>query len=183
MRLKRDFFLQPTLKLAQEFLGKVLVRRIGAKFIAGIITETEAYIGPYDKASHSYQNRLTSRNLVEYFLGGFCYIYLVYGLHWQFNITTFLANKPECILIRALKPLRPLKVFSLNPNGPGKVCSFLKLNGNFYGEDLVFSNRLWMEDLKIKIPPSQIKRKSRVGIDYAGPYYAQIKWRFLVENF
>ena len=180
MRLKREFFIQPTLKVAQDLLGKILVRSDQGKLIKGIITETEAYIGPKDKASHSYKNKFTQRNIVEYFLGGFCYIYLVYGMYWQLNITTFLANKPECVLIRAVFPISKRKILV---DGPGKVCQYFKLDGSFFGEDLVTSKRIWVEDGKISFKESQIKRKPRVGIDYAGRYWSRIKWRFVVENF
>ena len=179
MRLKRDFFIQPTLKVAQDFLGKLLVRKYQNKLIAGIITETEAYIGPKDKAAHSYKNKFTKRNIVEYFLGGFCYIYLVYGMHWQFNITTSLANKPECILIRGVLSISE-KNFPVN--GPGKLCRYFNLDGSFFGEDLVFSKRIWLEDSKIKFKKSEIKKTSRIGIDYAGDYWSKIKWRFVVEK-
>ena len=178
-RLSREFFLRPTLKVAQELLGKVLVRKYQGKLIKGIIVETEAYIGPKDKASHAYQNKLTKRNIVEYFLGGFCYLYLIYGMYWQLNITTSLANRPECVLLRAVFPLSKKENFV---DGPGKLCQYFKLDQSFYGEDLVFSKRLWLEDWKIKFKNSEIKRKPRVGIDYAGPYWSKIKWRFLVEK-
>jgi len=180
MRLKREFFIQPTLKVAKEFLGKVLVRKHQGRLIKGIITETEAYIGPKDKASHSYKNKFTQRNIVEYFLGGFCYIYLVYGMYWQFNITTYFANKPECVLIRAVFPISKRKILV---DGPGKLCQYFKLDGSFFGEDLITSKRIWVEDGKISFKESQIKRTPRIGIDYAGRYWSKIKWRFVIEKF
>ena len=77
-RLKRKFFIQPTLKVAQELLGKVLVRIYQGKRLSGKIVETEAYIGPKDKASHAYLGKRTKRNLAEFLVGGHIYIYLVY---------------------------------------------------------------------------------------------------------
>lgn len=91
-RLKRKFYTQPTLKVAQQLLGKYLVRKIGGKTLIGKIIETEAYIGPKDKASHAYKGKITERNKAEYLIGGHIYIYLVYGMYWQLNISSYKIN-------------------------------------------------------------------------------------------
>ena len=78
MRLKRKFFIQPTLASAKNLLGKYLVREYRGKNIIGKIVETEAYIGPKDKASHAYGGKKTARNHAEYLQGGHIYIYLDY---------------------------------------------------------------------------------------------------------
>lgn len=101
----RKFFVRDTLTVAKELLGKYIVRKIGNKEIIGRIVETEAYIGPQDRASHAYGGKRTTRNTAEYLVGGHIYIYLVYGMYWQFNITTAQEGKPECILVRAVKPV------------------------------------------------------------------------------
>ncbi len=142
-RLKRSFYTKPTLKVAKELLGKYLVRRIGKKKLEGKIIETEAYIGPKDRASHAFGNKLTPRNLAEYFIGGHIYIYLVYGMHWQLNISTYKEGKPECVLIRALDLGRLA-------DGPGKVCRYLKLDKSFYGEK-VREFGLRIEELKLDL--------------------------------
>lgn len=172
----RDFYTKPTLKIAKELLGKYIVRKIGNKKLEGKIIETEAYIGPRDKASHAYQGKITPRNKAEYLIGGHIYIYLVYGMYWQFNIATSKAKKPECILIRALDS----NLGNL-ASGPGKLCRYLKLDKSFYAEDLTKSKKIWLEDRKVKIKPSQIIATKRVGIDYAGSYWASRKWRFLLK--
>ena len=196
MRLKREFFIQPTLKVAQELLGKYIVRRINRKTLAGRprrrastlrgrIVETEAYIGPKDKASHSFGGKVTSRNKIEYLKGGYCYIYLVYGMYWQFNVTTEKKNKPECVLIRALEPVNGLLELKNLTNGPGKLCRWLKLDKSFYGEDLTQSRRLWLEDrsdkLSEKVKKSQIVKAKRIGIDYAKEYSLK-PWRFYIKD-
>ncbi len=170
-RLERDFFLQPTLKVARQLLGKYLVRKIGNQIIEGKIIETEAYIGPHDKAAHAYQGKKTPRNQAEFLLGGHVYIYLVYGLHWQFNIVTGPEGSPECVLIRALDHPQA--------TGPGKLCRFLQLDKTFYAHDLVTSQILWLEDRGENPRSSQIQATPRIGIDYAGPYWSQKKWRFV----
>ncbi len=178
-RLCRNFYTQPTLKVAKKLLGKYIIRKIGRKKLIGKIIETEAYIGPQDRASHAYEGKVTPRNQAEYLIGGHIYIYLVYGMYWQMNISTFRAGKPECVLIRAVEPVGGDIHLT---NGPGKFCRYFKLNKSFYGEDLTKSKRIWLED-KGKIKPSQILSTKRIGIDYAGPYWSRRKWRFLIKNY
>ena len=188
-KLGRRFFERETLKVAQDLLGRYLVRKIGRKIRAGKIVETEAYIGPEDKASHAFAGKVTPRNKAEYFKGGHCYIYLVYGMYWQLNITTNKEGKPECVLIRALEPvitgqrsnqIGKEKIKNLT-NGPGKLCRWLKLNKSFYGEDLTKSSKLWLEDWGEKIKKSQIIRAKRIGIDYAQEWKEKL-WRFYLKN-
>jgi len=173
-RLSRSFYTKPTLKVAKKLLGKYIVRKIGKKRLIGKIIETEAYIGPQDKASHAYGGKITPRNRAEYLIGGHIYIYLVYGMYWQLNITTSQSGRPECVLIRALD-------LGKLANGPGKVCQYLKLDKSFYGEDLTKSRRIWLEERGERIISSRIIATKRVGIDYAGPYWASKKWRFLLK--
>lgn len=174
-KLGRGFYTKPTLTIAKELLGKYIVRKIGRKKLAGKITETEAYIGPQDKASHAYNGKITPRNKVEYLIGGHIYIYLVYGMYWQMNIVTAKQGKPECVLIRALD-------LGKIANGPGKVCNYLKLDKSFYKESLSKSKRIWLEDRGEKIKPCQILATKRIGIDYAGLYWSRRKWRFVLKN-
>ncbi|MDD8020659.1 MAG: DNA-3-methyladenine glycosylase [Acidobacteriota bacterium] len=177
-RLGRSFYFQPTLKVARELLGKYIVRKVGSEKLSGKIIETEAYVGPQDKASHAYGGKVTPRNWVEYLAGGRVYIYLVYGMYWQLNIITGQAGKPECVLIRALEvPGEDKNIAS----GPGKLCRYLQLDKSFYGEDLVRSKIMWVEDRGEQVKPGRVKRTPRIGIDYAGTYWSQKKWRFLLR--
>ncbi len=210
-RLARNFYTQPTLKVAKEMLGKYLVRKIGNRKLIGRIVETEAYIGPKDKASHAFGNKKTARNQAEWLIGGHIYIYLVYGMYWQFNISTGKEGKPECVLIRALEPITqnsqpkagPLRQESrvIGPraekinnlvNGPGKLCRWLKLDKSFYGEDLTKSKRIWLaasissrraspKGREEKVKPSQIVASKRIGIDYAKEW-AKKPWRFYIKG-
>jgi len=179
-KLNREFYTHPTLKIAKLLLGKYIVRKIGKKKLVGKIIETEAYVGPQDKASHAFGGKITPRNKIEYFVGGYIYIYLVYGMYWQLNITTAGKGEPECVLIRAIEPE---KGEISSTNGPGKLCRYLKLDKSFYGEDLTKSKRVWLENEKEKIKPSQILATKRIGIDYAGSYWSKRKWRFLIKDY
>lgn len=178
-RLTRKFFSRPTLEVARSLLGKYLVRKKAGVVKEGKIVEVEAYIGPQDRASHAYQGKITPRNIAEYLPGGHIYIYLVYGMYWQLNITTYKAGYPECVLIRALQVKGEKENVA---NGPGKLCRYLGLDKSFYGEDLVVSKRIWVEDRGERINPSQILATARIGIDYAGPYWSKRKWRFLLKK-
>lgn len=175
-RLKRKFYTRDTLQVAKDLLGKKLVK--GEK--KGKIVETEAYIGPKDKAAHAYQGKKTERNKVVFEKGGLVYIYLCYGIHWQFNITTD-KEKPECVLVRALEPIEKISEESqLCCNGPGKLTEWMGLDKDYYGEDLVESDRLWLERGK-QIKKDQIVSDQRIGIDYAEEWKEK-EWRFYIKG-
>ncbi len=178
-KLTRNFFTRETLTVAQELLGKYIVRKLGKRKLTGKIVETEAYIGPKDKASHAFGGKVTPRNRAEWLIGGHSYIYLVYGMYWQFNISTSHFATPECVLIRALAVENGN--FKL-ANGPGKLCQYLKLDKSFYAEDLTRSRRLWLEDRGVKLTKGDITATARIGIDYAGPYWAKRKWRYVIKK-
>jgi DNA-3-methyladenine glycosylase len=204
-RLNRHFFARPTLEVCKDILGKYLVHKIGKKKLIGKIVEVEAYIGPKDKASHAVGGKMTKRNWAEFLEGGHVYIYLVYGMYWQFNISTGKKGSPECFLVRALEPIiensksypGKYRDFSLASkirnskfgeeiknlaNGPGKLCQWMKLDKRHYGLDLTKSGELWIEDWGEKIPDSKIVRTKRIGIDYAGKYWSSRKWRFYIKD-
>lgn len=181
-KLPRKFYTQSTLKVAKQMLGKYIVRKIGKKKLVGKIVETEAYIGPRDKASHAFGGKRTKRNQAEWLIGGHIYIYLVYGMYWQLNISTGKEGRPECVLIRALQPVYS-KRYTLNPkiaNGPGKLCRWMGFDKSFYGKDLTKSKRIWLEDGE-KLKPSQIVASKRIGIDYAQEW-TDMPWRFYIKN-
>jgi DNA-3-methyladenine glycosylase len=100
-------------------------------------------------------------------------------MYWQLNITTNIAGKPECVLIRALEIENQKPQLA---NGPGKLCQYLHLDKFFYGEDLTKSKRLWIEDKAVIIKNSQIIKTARVGIDYAGSVWSEKPWRFYIKE-
>jgi DNA-3-methyladenine glycosylase len=182
-RLRRDFFLRPTLDVSRSLLGKYLVHEYGGRKLGGMIVETEAYIGRRDRAAHSYGGRRTRRNEVEYGPGGHVYIYMVYGLHYQLNFVTAGRDRPECVLIRALEPSDGLATAKQLTNGPGKLCRALHLDKRLYGADLCAPGAsLYLEDRGVKITAGRIGKGPRVGIAYAGPYWSRVHWRFWVKD-
>src|ERR1051326_6683267 len=105
MKLQRDFYTREDVVLiAKELLGKVLFTKVEGKTTAGIITETEAYAGVSDKASHAYRGRRTARTEIMYSEGGAAYVYLCYGIHHLFNVVTNKKDVPHAVLVRAVRP-------------------------------------------------------------------------------
>ena len=151
--------------MAPELIGKILVRNEAGSQIQYTITEAEAYRGEEDQASHARFGR-TSRSGIMYGRGGLLYIYLIYGMYWMLNIVTGLDDIPQAILIRGLKGL----------SGPGILTRELGINKSFHGEDLITSNRIWIENNPEK---PVIIQKPRVGIQYAGEPWKSLPWRFI----
>lgn len=180
-KLAREFYLKPALTVARRILGKYIVRVYRGQKIVGKIVEVEVYYSAKDRASHAFGGKVTKRNSAEYLEGGHVYIYLVYGMHWQFNISTGPAGHPECLLVRAVEPVKGFK--DREGSGPGKFCKAFKLNKSFYGEDLTKSKRLWLEDRKEEEKDKEkVEKGPRIGIDYAGPYWSKVPWRFWVKD-
>ena len=191
MKLSQDFYLQDdVIGLAKDLLGKVIFTNIDGEISAGIITETEAYAGITDKASHAYGNRKTKRTETMYAEGGCAYIYLCYGMYQLFNVVTNKQNVPHAVLIRAIFPYlnEPLILKRRNKekwhknllNGPGKLTLGLGIDQTLNGASLLGEN-IWLEDKGICIAESDIEITPRIGIDYAEED-AQLPYRFLIKD-
>jgi DNA-3-methyladenine glycosylase len=102
--LPRDFYERPTLEVARDLIGKVLVHEMPGGMTSGVIVEAEAYIGESDPACHAAPGP-TRRNAPLYGPPGMAYVYLNYGIHYLVNAVTESEGWPAAILIRALEPL------------------------------------------------------------------------------
>lgn len=169
--LGKSFFEKSTLEIAENLLGKYLVRKIGNKEVALRINEIEAYDGFDDKASHAHRGK-TERNKVMFGEAGNWYVYLVYGMHNMLNIVTGKENYPAAILIRGASDI----------NGPGKLTKFLKIDKKLNSKNASVETGLWFEDRGEKIDKRKIKRVSRIGVDYAGPIWAKKDYRFVLSD-
>ena len=191
MKLARAFYERDdVVGISRDLLGKVLCTRIRGAYTAAIITETEAYAGVTDRASHAWGNRRTTRTEPMYGGGGRAYVYLCYGIHHLFNVVTNRAGKPHAVLIRAALPLegaatmrrrrkRRMNDASLMA-GPGTVSQALGIRTTMTGTDLR-GQRIWIEDRGIAIDPGDITVGPRIGIDYAAEDAAR-PYRFVVET-
>jgi DNA-3-methyladenine glycosylase len=173
---------RPAEQVARELLGAVLERRLDGERLALRIVETEAYIGPEDRACHASGGRRTPRTEVMFLPGGHAYVYFVYGMHHCLNVVTGPKERGEAVLIRAGEPLEGLATMQRlrglalrdgrepRPGdlagGPAKLCDALSIglaqNGaRFDRGDLVLRRGT-------PVPEAQVARGPRVGVDYAG---------------
>ncbi len=161
-RLTRDFYQRDTIDVARELIGKVLVHRFAdGRTLAGMIVETEAYLGVNDPAAHSFGGRRTARTEPMFGPAGYSYIYFIYGVHFCFNVVTMTEGIPEAVLIRALTPVDGAE---FEANGPGKLCRALHLARTENALDLCTSGRLWLEDRGLGVEDAQLADGPRIGI-------------------
>ena len=165
-RLTSDFYKQDAITVAEKLLGKCIVRLESGVKNYYKITETEAYLGQEDLACHASKGR-TKRTEVMYSEGGSVYVYLIYGLYWMLNVVTGSANQPQAVLIRGID----------NIIGSGKVGRELRMDKSFYGENLLSSNRIWIENAPDVV---NFATFPRIGIDYAGDIWKDKLWRFVL---
>lgn len=192
MRLTRAFYRRDAQTVARHLLGQRLVRVLRGRRLAGIIVETEAYLGPQDQAAHSRNGHRSVRNQVMYADGGHAYVYFTYGLHHCVNVVCGRVNEPVAVLIRAIEPTegveamrrhRPAAMPDRNLcSGPAKLCQALAIDLGLNGEDLVSSRRLFIEAVRaLPLPSSRVRTTARIGVGYAGAWAAK-PLRFLVRD-
>lgn len=174
--LSRNFYEKNTLKVAQSLLGCILVRKTGRSEIRAIITETEAYMGQDDLASHASRGR-TPRTELMFGEAGHAYIYLVYGMYHCLNVVTGKKDFPSAVLIRAIKIEG---VEFKKTNGPGKLCKVMQIDRNLNGADVIIGKSIWIEKGK-RIPKDKIRTSARIGVAYA-KHSALNPWRFYISE-
>jgi DNA-3-methyladenine glycosylase len=186
LKLPRAFYEQPTVDVARALLGKYLVRKHTQGTTAGRIVETEAYVGPEDKACHAARGR-TARTEVMFGPAGHAYVYFIYGFHYMLNIVTEPADFPAAVLIRALEPITGTALMKKRrgvdqprslASGPGKLCQAFAIDRTLNGEDLC-GEILYIEDSAENAP--EIVATPRIGVDYAGKWKRK-PWRFLIRK-
>ena len=174
-------------RVARFFLGKFLCVRAPDGYAEGMITETEAYGGIEDAASHAFGNRRTTRTEIMFAPGGAAYVYFCYGMHRMFNIVTGPQDSPQAVLVRAVKITAGHDVVRRRrtgiaekdwASGPGRVCAALGIEMHHNRHDLLAGEIIWIEDRGLHIPVREVKRTPRIGVDYAGEW-AKKPWRFL----
>jgi DNA-3-methyladenine glycosylase len=166
--LGADFFDRPTPKVARDLLGKVLVRATAAGVEALPITETEAYDGHRDKASHAHRGR-TPRNAPMFAAAGTIYVYFTYGMHWMLNLVCGPEGYPAAVLIRGAGPIR----------GPARLTRALAIDRALDGQPLGVATGLWVEDRGIAVRRRDVQCTPRIGIGYAEEWIDK-PWRFVL---
>jgi len=168
-KIQTEFFQRDVLDVAPDLLGKIIVRRFGENIVEKfVITEVEAYSSNGDLACHASKGK-TPRTEVMFREGGLVYVYLIYGMYWMLNIVTGKENDAAAVLIRGVEAI----------SGPGRVGKTLQLDKSFYGENLLTSERIWIENAK-KV--ENYTTSPRIGINYAGEPWISKPWRFTLKT-
>ena len=175
MPLPRAFYARKTLTVARDLLGRVLVHHDGDVRRAGVIVETEAYLGPHDLACHAAKGR-TNRTDVMFGPPGHAYVYLIYGMYDCFNVVTEKVDYPAAVLIRAVDPLEGCVG---STDGPGKLCRAMNITRALNRFDLTDS-ALSIEE-GTRTSPRRIEKGPRIGVDYAGEW-AREPLRFWIRD-
>lgn len=204
--LTKKFFERPTTEVAKDLLGKYLVRCFPRKSapapldvrksngvnqrksarneVAMMITETEAYDGFKDKASHASRGK-TARNAPMFGEAGRWYVYFTYGMHWMLNVVCGQKDYPAAVLIRAVSiradSRRNSRGFAIL-NGPARLTKFLKIDKKFNKKSASRRTGLWIEDRGVAISDSRLAKSRRIGVDYAGPVWSKKLWNFSITR-
>lgn len=196
-KLTRKFYDRDTVQVARDLLGRHIVRVLpdGIQLVCRI-TETEAYVGPIDKACHAYNYRRTPRTETLFARPGTAYIYLIYGMYHCLNFVTEPEGEPCAVLIRGAVPVKNVDIIAENRfgrkcedmttyqrrhflDGPGKLCMGLDLTRMHNGLDLL-GDELFLSPGTPPLP-EQIQVGKRIGIDYAQEA-VDFPWRFWLEE-
>jgi DNA-3-methyladenine glycosylase len=180
--LPSDFYARPTLTVARELLGARLVRLLDGIRLAGIIIETEAYIGEEDLGCHARAGR-TPRTAVMYGPPGRAYVYFTYGMHWCLNAVTEAEGFPAAVLIRAIRPVEGVEIIAArrrggDTRGPAKLTQALGITGAQNGLDLCSpAAGLWIEAGE-SLPEEAVTIGPRVGLYTVPEPWKSKPWRF-----
>ena len=196
--LPRGFYLADAVTVARALLGKRIVHHSREGMTAGIIVETEAYVGREDAACHSYQRKTADgehRTNIMFHEGGYAYVYLIYGMYNCFNVVVNEAGNPEAVLIRALEPVEGLPLMAKRRgldvlpdrrndikklcSGPGKLCIAMGITREQYGQDLCQpAGDIIITEGKA-ISDTDIAATPRINVNYSGEASAW-PYRFVV---
>ena len=173
--LPRAFYDRDTIHVARDLLGTLLVHIVDGTPRIGRIVETEAYLGPHDKAAHSARGR-TARTEVMFGPPGHAYVYLIYGMYCCMNVVTECEGNAAAVLLRAVEPIANIEG---RTQGPGLLCRALGIDRLHSGVDLL-GDALWIGAAE-PAPRLSIVRRPRIGVDYAG-HWAKRLLRFYVRG-
>ncbi|WP_209125266.1 DNA-3-methyladenine glycosylase [Alkalihalobacillus sp. BA299] len=186
--VQASFFDQATLEVAKSLLGKLLVKETDRGVASGWIVETEAYIGPDDKAAHSFNNRRTKRTEVMFGPPGYVYTYVMHT-HCLVNVVSGEVGHPEAVLIRAVEPYMGIELMYERrekaktdrdlTSGPGKLTKALGIVKEDYGRPF-FEHPLFIAEGKA-VKSEEIAIGPRIGIENSGEA-KHYPWRFFIKG-
>jgi DNA-3-methyladenine glycosylase len=183
--LTHAFYDRPTLAVARELLGARLVRILDGELLAGVITETEAYIGETDLGCHAKAGK-TKRNAVMFGPPGHAYVYFTYGMHWMLNAVTEREDFPAAVLIRAIRPAEGIDTILARRKGgdtlgPAKITQALGIDRLQNSTDLCSREaELWIEAGE-PVAETSVMVGPRVGLFTVPEPWKSIPWRFQVK--
>ncbi len=189
-KLPKSFYNRELLDVAKDLLGKVFVRTLYNKLLAGIIVEIEAYDGRTDEAAHSFGG-ITKRNKIMFEEGGLLYVYFIYGIHYCCNVVTGGEGIGNAVLIRGIQPMMGIDEMLNNrfgennfndkhtlslTNGPAKITQAFSIdkkdNGaDLCGDDIYLCESNFSNDF-------EIVTTTRIGIKKS----VELPWRFYIKN-
>lgn len=184
--LPSKFYNRPTLTVARELLGARLVRILDGVKLVGLITETEAYFGFDDLASHAKAGR-TLRTAPMFGPAGHSYVYFTYGNHWMLNTVTEKKGFPAAVLLRAIQPIEGIEVMinrraGRDVLGPGKLTQAMGITKSENNINLArTTSGLWIEAGNI-VPDKSVTIGPRVGLNKTPEPWLSKPWRFLVKE-
>ena len=186
MTLPISFYNRPTLIVARELLGTRLVHISNGKKLVGLITETEAYFGFDDLASHAKAGR-TIRTDPMFGPPGQAYVYFTYGNHWMLNAVTEKEGFPAAVLIRAIQPIEGNEVMmerrmGRDTFGPGKLTQALGITKSENYANLTEAGSSLRIEAGVFVPDKSVTIGPRVGLNKTPePWYSK-PWRFLLKE-
>jgi DNA-3-methyladenine glycosylase len=172
-----EFYRQPALKVARALLGQRLVHAGTWGRRVGRIVEAEAYVGEHDLACHASKGR-TPRTQVLFGPPGRAYVYFIYGMYHCFNVVTCPEGEAAAVLVRGLEPLEGF-ASSARLDGPGKLCRAMGIDLSHNRTNLLEPGGALFLEPGAPVPPRQVARGPRIGVDYAGVWAAK-PYRFWV---
>lgn len=194
-KMSTEFYTADALCLAKALLGKLLVTVHEGEVTAGIIADTEAYMGTTDRACHAFGGHRSAKNESMYLPGGHAYVYMIYGMYYCVNVTANEKNIPEAVLIRGILPFygreimvsrRASRTGVVSPHvsshiadGPGKLCRAMAIDRSCDALRLD-GERIYICDAGLT-PTEEVTASERLNIDYAGED-ALRPWRFALSQ-
>jgi DNA-3-methyladenine glycosylase len=183
IKLDHSFYNRPTLDVAVDLLGKIVIYKNSQVELGGRLVELEAYIGEDDPACHAFAGK-TPRNTIMYGPAGYLYVYFTYGNHYMLNIVTEREGFPAAVLLRGLEPLYGIEQMKRNrqvekltdiASGPGKLAKALAITTEQKGLDITGSKIYLLDD---KTPANEIWCSPRIGLRDGRDKL----WRFFIKD-